>query len=894
MRRKTDGWVNATHILKVADFDKPQRTRILEKEIQKGTHEKIQGGYGKYQGTWVPLNVAREIAYQYQVDELLNPLLSYVESSTSPPPLAKKARKMKTENPSASRTNSKLKAKSKLNSPAEGSLSASKSFSTTALPDSPQSYMKSTQPFTQQATTIPSKKAKKLTSFPADQNQPPVVKRGRGRPPNSAKAATIAAQAAAQAAIAAGTTPVSNKKKQPAKSKYYQSSSYNDSFNLSGDDSGSVSSRSSSPSDSLSDTEIGLIEHPTPRASGMRTQEITDTPTLKKGLKRSRGDYDKDEFSRSSNKLETTPSSYQTQNSNGNIMICDNELIAAQYGRKLLDYFMAPEEDDIPDYLIHPPEGFNINHVIDDEGHTAFHWACSMGNLKIIIALLDAGANMQAVNLLGQTPLMRTVMFTNSYDLRSFAKIVELLRSTILLQDNSQRTVLHHISESTSPRSKLSSARYYTEIFLSKLSEIETMSLVESFVNRVDSKGDTALHIAARNEAKKCVKVLTSYNASTKIPNNSGFTAQDYINGYEASRHKHHGSHSNTQLQQTPSAQQQDNIPTPGPYGNYNDQGYNSLYQYNGANGDPYLKPNSSPTHAYTHVYSYDPLSTPAGDTGDGSQQIPGSASIANGRSGKRYNMTMPTPPAPPSGKNFYDGQGYIDQNQTLSALLGRVLSNVSKQQHSSDAGGSIVSKIIPSVVEKLEQLSKTYDTAITEKNTDAEQVRQLYENVKEDVKATEQQIQEYLTTYGNESTAEAKCKEAADLVSNRISQLTEVVNFSQANELSRLIQEETAKTISEDNENSTEQNHEETADLVIELYELQKRRKKHVTEIVDLWSTADASEKMHKYRRLVALSCGVKLDDIDNMLGEIEQVLSETPKNGMISSMRSVGEGLK
>jgi len=43
--------MNATQILKVAEFDKPQRTRILEREVQKGVHEKVQGGYGKYQGT---------------------------------------------------------------------------------------------------------------------------------------------------------------------------------------------------------------------------------------------------------------------------------------------------------------------------------------------------------------------------------------------------------------------------------------------------------------------------------------------------------------------------------------------------------------------------------------------------------------------------------------------------------------------------------------------------------------------------------------------------------------------------------------------------------------------------------------------------------------------------
>jgi glutamine amidotransferase-like uncharacterized protein len=51
MRRRHDDWINATHILKAAGFDKPARTRILEREVQKDTHEKIQGGYGKYQGS---------------------------------------------------------------------------------------------------------------------------------------------------------------------------------------------------------------------------------------------------------------------------------------------------------------------------------------------------------------------------------------------------------------------------------------------------------------------------------------------------------------------------------------------------------------------------------------------------------------------------------------------------------------------------------------------------------------------------------------------------------------------------------------------------------------------------------------------------------------------------
>lgn len=52
MRRRHDSYLNATQILKVAGIEKGRRTKILEREVLTGEHEKVQGGYGKYQGTW--------------------------------------------------------------------------------------------------------------------------------------------------------------------------------------------------------------------------------------------------------------------------------------------------------------------------------------------------------------------------------------------------------------------------------------------------------------------------------------------------------------------------------------------------------------------------------------------------------------------------------------------------------------------------------------------------------------------------------------------------------------------------------------------------------------------------------------------------------------------------
>lgn len=89
MRRRSDDWINATHILKIAGFDKPARTRILEREVQKGVHEKIQGGYGKYQGTWIPLSEGRTLAEKNGIFHKLQAILDFVPGDRSPPPAPK-------------------------------------------------------------------------------------------------------------------------------------------------------------------------------------------------------------------------------------------------------------------------------------------------------------------------------------------------------------------------------------------------------------------------------------------------------------------------------------------------------------------------------------------------------------------------------------------------------------------------------------------------------------------------------------------------------------------------------------------------------------------------------------------------------------------------------------
>lgn len=95
MRRRHDDWINATHILKAASFDKPARTRILERDVQKDVHEKIQGGYGKYQGTWIPLDAGEALAKRHSVYDRLRTIFEFVPGNESPPPAPRHASKPK-------------------------------------------------------------------------------------------------------------------------------------------------------------------------------------------------------------------------------------------------------------------------------------------------------------------------------------------------------------------------------------------------------------------------------------------------------------------------------------------------------------------------------------------------------------------------------------------------------------------------------------------------------------------------------------------------------------------------------------------------------------------------------------------------------------------------------
>ncbi|KAI0317745.1 hypothetical protein OF83DRAFT_1262895 [Amylostereum chailletii] len=412
MRRRSDGWLNATQILKVAGFDKPQRTRVLEREVQKGEHEKVQGGYGKYQGTWIPLSRGLELAKQYNCEHLLRPIIDFQPAAKSPPLAPKHL-----ITPSSGRAGKR----------AEG----------------------------------PAARASRR-NVPHEEDSEVEVGSPRGSEDGS-------------------MTP------SPSEA--------------------SSSSRTPSP----------IRSSPEPQA---HTPRVAPAPAAASPAKR--------KVTRRSSKHDPTPepdaSNNNSNNSNSNAP--NGVADATSYGDQILEYFIS-DSNQIPPVLVNPPPDFDPNMAIDDDGHTALHWACAMGRIRIVKFLLSAGADIFKVNKSGQTALMRSVMFANNYDVRKFPELYELLHRSTLNIDNYNRTVFHHIVDVAMSKGKTHASRYYMETVLTRLADYPRE--LADIINFQDEDGETALTMAARCRSKRLVKILIDHGADPKISNRDGKSTEDYI-----------------------------------------------------------------------------------------------------------------------------------------------------------------------------------------------------------------------------------------------------------------------------------------------------------------------------------------------------------------------------
>ncbi|OBZ71921.1 Cell division cycle-related protein res2/pct1 [Grifola frondosa] len=393
MRRRADSWLNATQILKVAGFDKPQRTRILEREVQKGEHEKVQGGYGKYQA-----------------------IIDFQPEAKSPPLAPKHLVAAQTAKPSARRANVEAAASSSV------------------------MHTRSSRKTTQQEVV------------------------------DGSDVETLSVRGSEDGSMTPSPSEASSSSRTPSPIR-----------------------SSPEPSASASNGIDEDMRSPSPEVGRKRKQRPTDETANESDIEAA---------------VSGPPDHTST------------------YGDMILEYFIS-DTNQIPSILISPPSDFDPNMAIDDDGHTALHWASAMGRIRIVKLLLTAGADIFKVNKAGQTPLMRSVMFANNYDVRKFPELYELLHRSTLNIDNSNRTVFHHIVDVAMSKGKTHAARYYMETVLQRLADYPRE--LADIINFQDEDGETALTMAARCRSKRLVKILLDHGADPKIANRDGKSTEDYI-----------------------------------------------------------------------------------------------------------------------------------------------------------------------------------------------------------------------------------------------------------------------------------------------------------------------------------------------------------------------------
>ncbi|KAI8361192.1 hypothetical protein B0O80DRAFT_436980 [Mortierella sp. GBAus27b] len=566
MRRRSDSYLNATQILKVADFDKPQRTRILEREVQKGEHEKVQGGYGKYQGTWVPFERGIQLCQEYNVVHLLQPLLDYNTTQASPPLAPKhitaasnRPRKPRepraTGEASSDPTKQRMKPRTKkmklkganaqiLPKPMGSSMGMESGAgedgdtSMLATEDDDDGDEDATSTSADDDAEDSDVSMDETMSIVSDQSRThtrslsPMGSRreissdegsDREMSYSSASTSTSPAGRRRHQRILQDKSPSSlrkriarpgdelflgygeNKQRGPRKKRNAQKSNTGDDVEM---ESGSHLEDNDDHEDDGMDVDDSISFRrdlsPSVRSKASR-----------RSASRTRISDQEDRKSTASSTVATATTSLGT-------------VSRGPYAETLLEYFISDEEA-LPKVLKDPPADVDFNVVIDDEGHTALHWAAAMAKVDVVKILIQYGADTYKVNTDGQTALMRSVLFSNNYDLKSFPVLLELLQKTIFTIDKEDQTVFHHVANTAGQRGKVHAARYYLECLLEKLAQHP--SELASIINVQDRVGDTALTIAARLRVggKKVVKMLVDAGADLKIRTRVGKNAEEYL-----------------------------------------------------------------------------------------------------------------------------------------------------------------------------------------------------------------------------------------------------------------------------------------------------------------------------------------------------------------------------
>ncbi|EIW79380.1 apses-domain-containing protein [Coniophora puteana RWD-64-598 SS2] len=545
MRRRADSFVNATQILKVAGIDKGRRTKILEKEILPGKHEIVQGGYGKYQGTWIPLERGREIAMQYGIASLLAPLFDFTPTSNSlgslpsgpsaasprplsaassfssiggsgnygqpglaPPPimpgsalrLLNQGRAQGLFTPSTSAAHALSRQHPYSASFSQGTYSPFSGVSPTPPPVSSQS-LKRARSESEVLHNAPLNDPMQRASQPLLEASPDIQVNERNR--------THLSTSQHVPMDVDGPSPVKRSRQGPTPPQAGSSAA--------------AEYRHSQPTSHFMSQSAAM--DPTRPAS----RSIVMSPPIGSGA---------------------TVGTASASSSNGKAVNGKEPDIGLRFSTKPIPLrepntslrdarrtaiVAAICRQDDPAPVLHllreittdPSAPIDVDTILDDKSHTALHLAASMGRLRVVEQLVNNGADVHRGNSSGETPLIRASIDTHNFDQQTFQLLVPFLQGSIRTLDMSRKSVVHHIMYLAGVAGRAVCARYYLDQIFLWIAQNQGGDF-RSIVDLQDENGDTALNIAARVGNRSLVRSLLDVGANRILPNKLGLRPGDF------------------------------------------------------------------------------------------------------------------------------------------------------------------------------------------------------------------------------------------------------------------------------------------------------------------------------------------------------------------------------
>lgn len=228
---------------------------------------------------------------------------------------------------------------------------------------------------------------------------------------------------------------------------------------------------------------------------------------------------------------------------------------AANARQKLMSLFATDSEPDLRVVfdLGHQEDApdFDIDMVIDPQGHTALHWACALAKTRLVMQLIDFGADIHRGNFAGETALVRSVLTTNHAEAGTFDELLQILGPSMRTLDHAYRSIIHHIVLVAALKGRAQSARSYLTSVLEWGAKEQKSTLVlgsaqgqdqgnsagagasagfslKNLVDVQDSYGDTALNVAARIGNKGLVNLLLDAGADKAKANKLGLKPVDF------------------------------------------------------------------------------------------------------------------------------------------------------------------------------------------------------------------------------------------------------------------------------------------------------------------------------------------------------------------------------